>query len=138
MEELKLAHIPEDLPEPPAKPAPTSLLALYTGKLKPFQFGSQEIKCGIDKEKVPCWERLWVSKEKLENNETAAATHGGPERVLNHYPAEHYLKWIERCKTWLELPESVDLFQPPGFGENISTVGLNEHNVWYGLDGYVV
>ncbi|KAG6335372.1 hypothetical protein ID866_3709 [Astraeus odoratus] len=52
--------------------------------------------------------------------------HGGPDRALCHYPREHYQHW----KT--EFPEQADLFVAPAFGENLSTEGLTEKNVFIG------
>ena len=52
--------------------------------------------------------------------------HGGPERALCHYPREHYQHWKA------EFPEQADLFVAPAFGENLSTEGLTEKNVFIG------
>lgn len=52
--------------------------------------------------------------------------HGGPDRALCHYPREHHAHWAE-C-----FPEQATLFNAPAFGENLSTEGLTEHNVFIG------
>ncbi len=52
--------------------------------------------------------------------------HGGPDRALCHYPREHYLYWAR------EFPEQAELFVAPAFGENLSTDGLTESNVYMG------
>ena len=52
--------------------------------------------------------------------------HGGPDRALCHYPQEHYHYWSE------QFPQLADLFNAPAFGENISTTGLTEENVFIG------
>jgi MOSC domain-containing protein YiiM len=52
--------------------------------------------------------------------------HGGPDKALHHYPAQHYAAWRR------ELPGQADLFEPGGFGENLSTTGLSEENVCLG------
>ncbi|QKN83835.1 6-hydroxyaminopurine reductase [Scandinavium goeteborgense] len=52
--------------------------------------------------------------------------HGGPDRALCHYPREHYADWAQ------EFPEQAELFCAPAFGENLSTVGLTEKNVFIG------
>lgn len=49
--------------------------------------------------------------------------HGGPERALNHYPAEHYDHWRQ------EYPDLADQFEPGLLGENLSTRGLTEADV---------
>ena len=63
----------------------------------------------------------------LEGDEQAEKKiHGGPDRALCHYPREHYLYWAQAC------PEQADRFVPPAFGENLSSVGLDEKNVFIG------
>jgi len=52
--------------------------------------------------------------------------HGGPERALNHYPADHYPGWRER------FPERAGAFAPGVLGENLSTRGLTEADVRVG------
>ena len=52
--------------------------------------------------------------------------HGGPERVLNHYPAEHYEHWRSR------YPGFEDVFKPGVLGENLSTSGMTEADVCVG------
>lgn len=52
--------------------------------------------------------------------------HGGPERALLHYCARHYPLWAR------ELPQLAALLKPAGFGENLSTVIMNEDNVCIG------
>lgn len=52
--------------------------------------------------------------------------HGGYEKALHHYPAEHYAAWQA------ELPGRQALFQPGGFGENLSTLGVHEGNICLG------
>lgn len=52
--------------------------------------------------------------------------HGGYDKALHHYPAEHYAAWRQ------EFPDQAALFEPAGFGENISTVGMTEADVCLG------
>jgi len=52
--------------------------------------------------------------------------HGGPDRALCHYPREHYAYWAAR------FPEQAARFSAPAFGENLSTDGLTERNVFIG------
>lgn len=51
--------------------------------------------------------------------------HGGPEKAVHHYPADHYAAWRA------ELGDR-DVFAPGGFGENVSTSGLTEDDVCIG------
>ncbi|SHM30261.1 MOSC domain-containing protein [Roseibium suaedae] len=52
--------------------------------------------------------------------------HGGPEKALHHYAADHMSHWQTR------FPDKADLFRPGCFGENISTEGLHEDNLCLG------
>ncbi|WP_436859353.1 6-hydroxyaminopurine reductase [Citrobacter tructae] len=70
---------------------------------------------------------LMLTELGLEGDEQAEKKiHGGPDRALCHYPREHYLYWAR------EYPEQADLFVAPAFGENLSTEGLTEQNVYIG------
>ncbi len=61
-----------------------------------------------------------------EDSQADLAVHGGAEKALHHYAAEHYEFWK------LEFPELSARFKPGGFGENISTTGLTEHDFCIG------
>lgn len=52
--------------------------------------------------------------------------HGGPDKAIHHYPFEHYAYWRG------VLGEHGLLAEPGGFGENVSTLGLTEDDVWLG------
>lgn len=63
----------------------------------------------------------------LEGDEQAEKSfHGGVDRALCHYPKEHYRYWSE------QYPDLSELFNAPAFGENISTTGMTEENVFIG------
>ncbi|AVJ15686.1 MOSC domain-containing protein [Serratia sp. MYb239] len=63
----------------------------------------------------------------LEGDQQAEKSyHGGPDRALCHYPSEHYDHWRQ------QFPAQAELFSAPAFGENLSTRGLTEHNVFIG------
>ena len=51
--------------------------------------------------------------------------HGGPDRSLCHYPADHYPHWR---RLYPHLPA----IGPAAFGENLSTLGLDERQVCIG------
>ena len=63
----------------------------------------------------------------LTGDEQADRTvHGGIDKAIHHYPADHY-DW------WREYLGDAPLLDAPGaFGENISTNGLDEQNVFLG------
>lgn len=53
--------------------------------------------------------------------------HGGADKALHHYPAEHYAQW--RLDLAAVPPEH---FRSGAFGENLSTFGLTEASVCIG------
>lgn len=55
-----------------------------------------------------------------------ARVHGGPDKAVHHYPFEHYELWRA------ELGARPALAAPGGFGENLSTHGLDETQVAIG------
>ena len=52
--------------------------------------------------------------------------HGGPDKAVYCYPSEHYAKWSG------ERPSAAALLEPGGFGENLTTRGLDEDLVCIG------
>lgn len=99
------------------------LLALNAGRIRPL--GREGLPSGIDKQ--PLAGPMRVTRTGLECDEQADRRyHGGPDKALHHYPAEHYDRWRA------ELPESADRFRIGGFGENLSTRGLTEATVCLG------
>lgn len=54
------------------------------------------------------------------------AVHGGPEKALHHYPAEHYDAWAET------FPKAAAAYTAGAFGENLSTRGLVEADLCVG------
>ncbi len=52
--------------------------------------------------------------------------HGGPDKAIYCYPFEHYEKWRAMA------PSATPLLVPGGFGENLTTQGLDEDNVCIG------
>ncbi|MEW9807841.1 MOSC domain-containing protein [Mesorhizobium sp. ZMM04-5] len=77
--------------------------------------------------KTPVRGRVWLAGTGLRGDEQAdLAVHGGPEKALHHYAADHYPFWREK------MPDRGDRFAPGGFGENVSTVGLSEEQLCIG------
>ncbi len=97
-------------------------LQVFTGKIQDYP-GSRP--SAIAKYQVEG--ELTLTSVGIEGDQQAEKIiHGGPERALCQYPAEHYAEWAR------EFPEQADLFNPPAFGENFSTVGMTEHSVYMG------
>ncbi|MBP6115446.1 MAG: 6-N-hydroxylaminopurine resistance protein [Neisseriaceae bacterium] len=61
-----------------------------------------------------------------EDEQAEKRFHGGPDRALCHYPREHYAYWRQT------LPAIAERFQASAFGENLSTEGMTEDNVFIG------
>jgi len=80
--------------------------------------------------KTPVSARVHVARDNIEGDEQSdLSVHGGPAKAVYAYPVEHYDFWRR------ELPDA-DL--PWGaFGENLTTEGLLEDDVWIG-DRYLV
>jgi len=62
----------------------------------------------------------------VEDMQADLKVHGGTEKAVHHYAAEHMDHWR------LAFPDHADQFVPGCFGENISTTGLNEQNLCLG------
>ncbi|MFD2177437.1 MOSC domain-containing protein [Veronia pacifica] len=96
------------------------LLGIYCGKKKTVD--------GFDTAmyKSPVQGKQYLSEIGLEGDEQADNKHhGGTERALHQYPAEHYQFWQQKYggeQDW----------QAPGMGENLSSLGMNEETVCVG------
>lgn len=95
---------------------------VFTGKIQDYA-GSRPSAIA----KVQVDGELMLTELGLEGDEQAEKKiHGGPDRALCHYPREHYRYWAQ------EFPELAERFVAPVFGENLSTDGLTEQNVYIG------
>lgn len=56
--------------------------------------------------------------------------HGGVGKAIHHYPAEHYPFW--RAELSGTIDPASPRFQPGGFGENLTTMGITEDVVCIG------
>lgn len=85
---------------------------------------------GTDKptaiDKCLAHDSVWLDRDGLHGDRVADRRfHGGPERSVCHYPAEHYIHWR---RVYGQLPS----LGPAAFGENLSTFGLDERQVCIG------
>lgn len=100
-----------------------TILALNVGRIRPLGRGG--LASGIDKR--PVLGPVRITREGLMGDAQGdLRNHGGLDKALHHYPAEHYENWRA------ELPERAEMFVNGGFGENISTWGLTEADVCVG------
>ena len=96
------------------------LTNIYCGKVAE-RYG---IETAIDKQPVNT--SLYLSFGGLAGDECADKLHhGGLERALHQYPAEHYAYWQEKYNT-------DNAWQAAGMGENISSIGMTEQTVYLG------
>ncbi|PDO83129.1 6-hydroxyaminopurine reductase [Kosakonia pseudosacchari] len=95
---------------------------VFVGKIRDYQ-GSRPsaiAKLQVDGE-------LTLTETGIVGDEQAEKSyHGGTDRALCHYPREHYAHWAQM------FPQQAALFCAPAFGENLSTSGLTEKNVFIG------
>ncbi|WP_431224348.1 6-hydroxyaminopurine reductase [Serratia sp. L9] len=95
---------------------------VYLGSIRPYEGGRPS---AIAKHLVEG--AVHLTPLGLAGDEQAEKSyHGGPDRALCHYPREHYDHWRQ------QFPVQAEQFYSPAFGENISTLGLTEHNVFMG------
>lgn len=79
---------------------------------------------GIDKQRAT--NDVWLDLNGLQGDRVADHRfHGGPDRSLCHYPTDHYRHW---CRLYPHL----QAIGPAAFGENLSTLGLDERQVCIG------
>lgn len=98
-------------------------IALLTGRAVPL--AGSEVLSGIVK--TPADRPLRLGREGFEGDEQGDRRHhGGPEKAVHHYAADHYPLWRS------ELGPLPPLLAPGGFGENVSTAGLTEETVAVG------
>jgi MOSC domain-containing protein YiiM len=82
-------------------------------------------KCSaMDKQQAR--EAVWLDRDGLQDDRVADHRfHGGPDRSLCHYPAEHYLHWRRLYRHLRQIGAGA-------FGENLSTLGLDETQICIG------
>ena len=100
-----------------------TVLAIYSGKVTQ----AYSIETAIDKQLVTG--DIEIDEYGIVTDECADPKHhGGTERALHHYPQEHYSLW----KTQYQALDIDRDWLPSSMGENISTLGFDEHNVCIG------
>lgn len=96
------------------------LQGVYTGKVAE-RYG---MTTAIDKS--PIEHSVYLSETGLDGDECYDTKHhGGTERALHQYPAEHYEYWASKYR-------SDSQWVAPGMGENMSTTGMTESDVCIG------
>ena len=96
------------------------VISLNIGLPRTVYFRGQAVTTGIFKE--PVSGRIKLRRLNLDGDKQADLTvHGGPDKAVYAYPAEHYDYWKKRLPN-MKLPWAM-------FGENLTTVGLLEDQV---------
>ncbi|WP_121642132.1 MOSC domain-containing protein [Bacillus vallismortis] len=104
------------------KPPHYSVLSLNLGKPQTLEYDGRKIETGIMKQ--PAASAIMLYRENFEGDGQAdLMNHGGPDKAVCVYPAEHYPFWEDFLLR--PLPSAA-------FGENLTVMGLTEENVCIG------
>ena len=96
------------------------LISVNVGLPRVVEWKGRTITTGIFKE--PVEGRTTLHRLNLDGDRQVDLTvHGGPDKAVYAYPAEHYAHWRQELPG-MELPRGM-------FGENLSTEGLLEDSV---------
>lgn len=99
------------------------LVAISVGRPQELQWHGQGVQTSIFK--TPVSHGVHVTRTNIAGDQQSdLSVHGGPEKAVYAYPAEHYDFWRR------ELPDAE--FAWGAFGENFTTEGLLEDEVWIG------
>jgi MOSC domain-containing protein YiiM len=99
------------------------IISVNVGRPRLLSWRGQTFSSGIFKEPVAC--RTMLRRTNLDGDRQAdLSVHGGPDKAVYGYPAEHYEYWRER------LPGNP--LSWGAFGENFTTEGLPETEISVG------
>lgn len=99
------------------------LVSVNVGLPRSVEWNGQTVTTGIFKE--PVEGRVWLRALNLDGDRQAdLSVHGGPDKAVYAYPAEHYPYWREELPG-RQLPWGM-------FGENLTSDGLLEESVHVG------
>ncbi|MDZ4718442.1 MAG: MOSC domain-containing protein [Roseiflexaceae bacterium] len=102
---------------------PTQVVSVNVGIPRHVKWKGRDVSTGIFKE--PVGGPVQVRRLNIDGDQQAdLAVHGGAEKAVYAYPAEHYPLWRH------ELPEMQLTWAM--FGENLTTQGLTEETVFIG------
>jgi MOSC domain-containing protein YiiM len=99
------------------------VVAISVGRPQEVEWRGRRVQTSIFK--TPVSHRVHVARDNIDGDQQSdLSVHGGPQKAVYAYPAEHYDFWRR------ELPD-VEL-RWGAFGENFTTEGLLEGDVWIG------
>ncbi|MEP3277994.1 MAG: MOSC domain-containing protein [Stappiaceae bacterium] len=118
------AHTSQESPAmPPLPDLNAEIIALFVGRVEERWPGKPSSAIG----KKPTHDALHLEETGFtEDSQADLKVHGGPEKAVHHYAADHMAHWRTT------FPDNADSFVPGCFGENVSTTGLNEQNLCLG------
>lgn len=94
---------------------------LAVGGIKTYEWKNKVESSAIGKQEV---EEVYLGINGFQGDTVANPSfHGGPDRAVCLYPLEHYQLW--ESEFGVSIPS-------PGFGENISILGMKEDQVFIG------
>jgi MOSC domain-containing protein YiiM len=100
-----------------------SIVSVQVGRVAPF--GPRQVPSAFVKR--PIAGRVMAQGLGLVGDQQAdLRVHGGPKKAVYCYPIEHYAQWL------VERPLAKALLVPGGFGENLTTRGLDENHLCIG------
>lgn len=106
------------------------LLSLNVGVLQPLTVGGRSVLSGIAKR--PREGPVAVRALGLDGDEQADPTvHGGVAKAVYAYPCEHHRFW-QTVRAQAGVAAWGEALPPGLFGENLTTEGLLENQVWIG------
>jgi MOSC domain-containing protein YiiM len=101
----------------------SSIVSVQAGRIAPL--GPRQVPSAFVKR--PIAGQVMVERLGLAGDQQAdLRVHGGPDKAVYCYPIEHYAKWLA------ERPSAEALLVPGGFGENLTTRGLDEDQICLG------
>ena len=99
------------------------LASLQVGRIAPL--GPEAVPSGFIKRSISG--SVAVGSLGLDGDEQADLTvHGGPEKAVYGYAAEHYPVWAR------DFPTLAERFQPGSMGENLTIAALREEDICVG------
>jgi MOSC domain-containing protein YiiM len=99
------------------------VVAISVGRPREVEWQGRIVRTSIFK--TPVSGRVHVALENIAGDRQAdLSVHGGADKAVYAYPAEHYASWRR------ELPDAELAWG--AFGENLTTEGLLEDDVWIG------
>ncbi len=98
------------------------ILSIHVGRPRTYEFDGKQVETAIVKE--PVGGPVYLSRTNFEGDGQADLIHhGGEDKAVCVYPADHYMYWESVLKR--KLPEAA-------FGENVTVKGLTEKDVCIG------